>query len=147
MKELGVCTFMPYTRDYAAYTSCVFAPPYEPPLRHLCTVGDGILHGIAWECGVIHLSQLGPILHRAVEDVARLYCKGASDAAFVKSLLEDETCEVRDLDRLFMPSFSRLPTNSHAPVTCSVSHPPGGECAVRKSSSYAAWLCDHHRSS
>src|SRR5258705_7089272 len=77
VKELGVCTFMAYTLDYAAYTSCVFAPPYEPPPHHLCTFGDGALHGIAWECGVIHLSQLGPILNRAVEDVARLYCKCA----------------------------------------------------------------------
>src|SRR5258705_3320780 len=94
VKELGVCTFLRYTLNYAAYTSCVFAPAYELDPRQqpiqLCNKdGAGNCHGIPWACGNVQLSQLAPILNRAVAHVARLCCKGAAEEAFIKSLLED----------------------------------------------------------
>ncbi len=151
VKELGVCTFTPYTLHSASYTSCVFAPPYEPaphkpPIHHHHFDAPGVetRHGIAWWCGGVQLSELGPILNRALSHVARVYCKGDVTVAFVKLLLEDKRCEVRDLNRIFMPAYSLLPNNIHAPLVCSVLHPFWGECAVRKSSAYAAWLCDLH---
>src|SRR5258705_13846388 len=96
-----------------------------------------------WGLGIISARSY---LNRALADVALVYCKGAATVAFIENLLEAKDCMVRDLNRLFIPADSQLPNNLHAPTVCSVEHPVTGECAVRKSSAYAAWLCGLHNS-
>src|SRR5258705_13881020 len=97
VKELGICTFTQYTLNCASYTSCVFAPPYAlSPQQHRIllfdTIGEANWHGIAWGCGDLELPQLGPILNRALADVALVYCKGAATVAFSENLLELASC-------------------------------------------------------
>src|SRR5258705_1768713 len=151
VKELGVCTFTKHSLNFAAYTSCVFAPPYalspqQQQLQQFDNIGDANRHGIAWDCGGIELSELGPILNRALAHVALVYCEGAETLSLVENLLEAKDCMVRDLNRLFVPDYSLLHYNSHAPAVCSVDHPVTGECALRKSYAYASWICGLYKS-